>query len=277
MITLAEFMTISENSETRKKKYEELSAVEKLQADYDLKATNIVLQGLPPDVYAIDNHHKVAKVIWDRVKLLMQGTSLSLQKRECKLYDEFDKFTHVKGETLYQYYCRFAQLINDTHHQHNNETSLSLTIPVFNLGNDQIACLNKAMAFMSAVVALRFPSTNNQLRTSSNLRNQANIQDGGQAKAVKCYNCQGERHMDRQCTQPKRPRNATWFKEKAMLAEAQESGQILDEEQLAFLVEPRIIDCHDVQPTIIHNAAFQTDDLDAYISTVMISLLLKRF
>ncbi|GKA99520.1 hypothetical protein Tco_0827514 [Tanacetum coccineum] len=107
--------TVEENSETRKKKYEELSASEKLQADCDLKATKIVLQGLPPDVYAIFNHHNVTKEIWDRVKLLMQGTSLSLRERECKLYDEFDKFTHVKGETLYQYYWRFAQLINDMH------------------------------------------------------------------------------------------------------------------------------------------------------------------
>ncbi|GKG30941.1 phosphopantothenoylcysteine decarboxylase-like protein, partial [Tanacetum coccineum] len=42
----------------------------------------------------------------------------------------------------------------------------------------------------------------------------------GQARVVKCYNCQGEGHMARQCTQPKRPRNAVWYKEKAMLAEA---------------------------------------------------------
>ncbi|GJS06621.1 hypothetical protein Tco_0363417 [Tanacetum coccineum] len=91
------------------------STIEKLQADCDLKATNTVLQGLPPDVYAIVNHHKVAKEIWDRVKLLMQGTSLPLQERECKLYDDFDKFTHVKSETLYQYYWRLAQLINDMH------------------------------------------------------------------------------------------------------------------------------------------------------------------
>nr|GEX90336.1 hypothetical protein [Tanacetum cinerariifolium] len=93
--------TVEENGKTRKKKYEELSASEKLQADCDLKATNIILQGLPPDKYTIVNHHKVAKEIWDRVKLLMQGTSLSLQERECKLYEKFDKFTHVKGETLY--------------------------------------------------------------------------------------------------------------------------------------------------------------------------------
>nr|GEV72655.1 hypothetical protein [Tanacetum cinerariifolium] len=41
---------------------------------------------------------------------------------------------------------------------------------------------------------------------------------------------------------------------------------ILDEEELAFLADPGITDCHDVQPTIIHNAAFQTDNLDAYDS-----------
>nr|GEV66891.1 hypothetical protein [Tanacetum cinerariifolium] len=59
-----------------------------------------------------------------------------------------------------------------------------------------------------------------------------------------------------QCTQPKRLRNAARFKEKLMLAEAQESGQVFDEEQLAFLADPRITNCHDVQPTTIHNAAF---------------------
>ncbi|GJY25900.1 hypothetical protein Tco_0400626 [Tanacetum coccineum] len=89
---------VEENGTTRKKKYDELLVIKKLQVDCDLKATNIVLQGLPPDVYAIVNHHKVVKEIWDRVKLLMQGTELSLQERECKLYDEFDTF--VKGETF---------------------------------------------------------------------------------------------------------------------------------------------------------------------------------
>ncbi|GKB51258.1 retrovirus-related pol polyprotein from transposon TNT 1-94 [Tanacetum coccineum] len=101
--------------------------------------------------------------------------------------------------------------------------------------------------------SLRFPSTNNQLRTSLNLRNQVTIQDGrvtvqqvqgrqgqshsstgyksnatssggtnasGQGRVVKCYNCQGGGHMARQYTQPKRPRNAAWYKDKVMLAEA---------------------------------------------------------
>ncbi|GJZ72743.1 putative ribonuclease H-like domain-containing protein [Tanacetum coccineum] len=169
---------------------------------------------------------------------------------------------------------------------------------VFSPGDDLIACLNKAMAFLTAVASSRFPTTNNQLRTSSNPRNQATIQDGrvtvqqvqgrqgqnysgttyksnatssrgnttsGQARVVKCYNCQGEGHMARQCTQPKRPRNAAWYKEKAMLAEAQEAGQILDEEQLAFLADPGI-PASQAQTVIPHNAAFQTEDLDTYDS-----------
>ncbi|GKF05330.1 hypothetical protein Tco_0035998 [Tanacetum coccineum] len=54
---------VQEDDTTRKKTYAKLSATEKLQADCDCKATNIVLQGLPPNVYAIVNHHKVAKEI----------------------------------------------------------------------------------------------------------------------------------------------------------------------------------------------------------------------
>ncbi|GJT99193.1 integrase, catalytic region, zinc finger, CCHC-type containing protein [Tanacetum coccineum] len=174
-----------------------------------------------------------------------------------------------------------------------------LVVLVFTQGDDTIACLNKAMAFLTAVASLRFPSTNNQLRTYSNLRNQATIQDDrvivqqvqgrqgqsyagtgykgnatsfggnntrGQARVVKCYNFQGDGHMARQCTQPKRPTNATWFKEKTMLAEAQESDQILDEEQLAFLANPGIPDGQATQTTIPNTAAFSTEDLDAYDS-----------
>nr|GEU45044.1 xylulose kinase-1 [Tanacetum cinerariifolium] len=56
----------------------------------------------------------------------------------------------------------------------------------------------------------------------------------GQTRVVKSYNCQGKGYMAKQCTQPKRQRNAAWYKDKAMLAEAQEAEHISDEEQLAF-------------------------------------------
>ncbi|GJT03545.1 hypothetical protein Tco_0824714 [Tanacetum coccineum] len=337
--------TVEDNGVIRTKKYAELYAAEKIQADCDMKATNIILQGLPANIYSLE--------------------------RECKLYDAFDEFTHIKGESLHTYYLRFTQLINDikiykmkmeqfqvntkflnslppewirimrernqdllafvanqqmtpphfntfqsyqssynnpqlqqqfspsqhgsfqpnqhylSHYpsqpqfnhsfippshtyqsQMNHQTSSvpqaiaqvayqsppaltqpmtgspfvdsGFVVPMFSLGDDPIACLNRAIAFLTVVASSRFPSTNNQLKASSNLRNQATIQDGrvtvqqvqgrqgqnyfgttykgnatssrenttsGQARVVKCYNYQGEGHMAKQCTQPKRPRN----------------------------------------------------------------------
>nr|GFB04694.1 hypothetical protein [Tanacetum cinerariifolium] len=79
-------------------------AAEAIQADCNVKATNIILQGLPPEVYALVSTHKVAKELWEMIQMLMQGTSLTKQERECKVYDEFDKFAYRKGETLRDFY-----------------------------------------------------------------------------------------------------------------------------------------------------------------------------
>ncbi|GJX64253.1 hypothetical protein Tco_0298596 [Tanacetum coccineum] len=105
--------SIEENGVTRTKKYYELSPTEAIQADCDVKATNIILQGLPPEVYALVSNHKIAKELWEGIQLLMQGASLTKQERECKLYDEFNKFAYKKGESLREFYLRFSLLLND--------------------------------------------------------------------------------------------------------------------------------------------------------------------
>nr|GFC95784.1 retrovirus-related Pol polyprotein from transposon TNT 1-94 [Tanacetum cinerariifolium] len=57
----------------------------------------------------------------------------------------------------------------------------------------------------------------------------------GQARTVKCYNYNGTGHIARNCTQPKRPQNSEYFKDKMLLMQAQENGVALDAEQLLFL------------------------------------------
>ncbi|GJW21421.1 retrovirus-related pol polyprotein from transposon TNT 1-94 [Tanacetum coccineum] len=79
------YPTIEEDGQTRLKKYSKLTQAQQLQDDYDVQATNIILHGLPPDMYALVNHQEVAKDIWDKVKLLIKGTKLSYQERECRL------------------------------------------------------------------------------------------------------------------------------------------------------------------------------------------------
>ncbi|GJR79680.1 retrovirus-related pol polyprotein from transposon TNT 1-94 [Tanacetum coccineum] len=141
--------------------------------------------------------------------------------------------------------------------------------------NDQLAFVSTVQPHaQSSHVQATLPQTNNQLRTSSNTRNQATIQDGrvvvqnvqgrqnqnqryfargngtagnggaqnragnanaGQVKPVKCYNCNGVEHIARNCTQPKHPQNSNYFKDKMLLMQAQENGAVLDEEELLFL------------------------------------------
>nr|GEX12892.1 hypothetical protein [Tanacetum cinerariifolium] len=50
----------------------------------------------------------------------------------------------------------------------------------------------------------------------------------GQARPVKCYNCNGAGHIARNCTQPKRPQNSEYYKDKMLLMQAQENGVALD-------------------------------------------------
>ncbi|GJS94925.1 hypothetical protein Tco_0801893 [Tanacetum coccineum] len=49
-----------------------------------------------------------------------------------------------------------------------------------------------------------------------------------------------EGHMSKKCTKPRRKQDDSWFKEKVLLVIAQASGQILHEEELAFLADPGI-------------------------------------
>ncbi|GJT53358.1 hypothetical protein Tco_0988412 [Tanacetum coccineum] len=419
--------SITVDGVTRLKEYTELTPAEAIQADCDIKAINIILQGLPTEIYALVSQHRVAKDLWEKIKLLMQGTSLTKQERECKLYDEFDKFTYKKGESLHEYYLRFTLLLNDMniykmpleqfqvntkflntlpdewskfvtdvklvkdlhttnvdqlhayleqHERHANEvrlmhernsdplalvashqitqspyqthqhtyqntqlqppastypspqygspyqsqqysthqssTPLSVTYPsndfqssihhnvyslsssipqleyppqinqqskfsqqdsglivlVFQKGDDPIDAINHMMSFLTAVVTSRYPTTNNQLRNSSNPRQQATINNG----RVTLQPIQGRQTSFAAGTSRTYTPGASGSNsgkqrmEKVLLVQAQAHVQILNEEELAFLVDPDIPEGQSTQTVITHNVAYQVDDLDAYDS-----------
>ncbi|GJS85570.1 hypothetical protein Tco_0752111, partial [Tanacetum coccineum] len=97
----------------RPRTYEDLSDTEKKRYDADVRATNIVLQGLPKDIYKLINHNIEAKAIWDNVKMLLAGSELTKEDRESQLYDEFERFKMLPGENINEYYVRFHKLVND--------------------------------------------------------------------------------------------------------------------------------------------------------------------
>ncbi|GJR62472.1 hypothetical protein Tco_1504634 [Tanacetum coccineum] len=58
----------------RARVYSDLSPKDKDRYNADIRATNILLQRLPKDIYTLINHYTKAKDIWDNVKMLLEET-----------------------------------------------------------------------------------------------------------------------------------------------------------------------------------------------------------
>ncbi|GJU03084.1 reverse transcriptase domain-containing protein [Tanacetum coccineum] len=168
----------------RERTYDELTDAEKIHEACDIKATNI-----------------------DRVKLLIEGSEISYQERESKLYDEFDTFTSVPGETIHAYYLRFAQLINDMHSILAKDLYITNFDHLYGYLRQHEDHANEATIQDGRVTVQMVQGRQTQGFTSSGARSNAigvNRNAGntiaGQAKVIRCYKCQEEGHMARQCT-----------------------------------------------------------------------------
>ncbi|GJS00822.1 hypothetical protein Tco_0317330 [Tanacetum coccineum] len=107
------------------------------------------------------------------------------------------------------------------------------------------------------------------------VQNRVGNANPGQTRQIKCYNRNETGHIARNYTQPKRPRNSEYFKDKMLLMQAQENGAVLDEEQLLFIAggQTNTFD-DDVDEALVQDLAlnedniFQADQCDAFNSNV---------
>nr|GEX77771.1 hypothetical protein [Tanacetum cinerariifolium] len=176
-LKMALWPTIEENRVTKPKKYSELSATEAIQVNCDVKATNIILQGLPPEGESLHEFYL-------RLSLLLNDMNIYNMKLE-----QFQVNTKFLI-TLPPKWSKFMTDVRDLHTTnvdqlhaylgqhvfHANE--VRLIHELFQKGDDPIDAINNMMSFLTAVVTSRYPPTNNQLRNLSNPRQQVTINNG---------------------------------------------------------------------------------------------------
>nr|GEW31506.1 hypothetical protein [Tanacetum cinerariifolium] len=203
----------------------DLTPEEKTRQSCGLKATNIILLGLPSDIYTIVNHHKIFRDIWNRVKELMEGNELTKQERESKLYDEFNRFTSKKGELIQSYYLRYTKLINATKQAKNlYEVSFDKLYAYLKQNeNDanEVRTMRQRFSDPLALIANTYNSPPSYSRVG--VINIVGDLKANPPKVIKCYNYKSEGHIAKQCTTKKRVKDEKWFKEKMLLAQAQET------------------------------------------------------
>ncbi|GJZ71537.1 hypothetical protein Tco_0635388 [Tanacetum coccineum] len=82
--------------------FRETLAEDKERYNADIRAINILLQGLPKDIYTLINHYTDAKDIWDNVKMLLEVVCL-LKQHEAHANKNkmmLDRFTHHTVDPL---------------------------------------------------------------------------------------------------------------------------------------------------------------------------------
>ncbi|GKE91452.1 retrovirus-related pol polyprotein from transposon TNT 1-94, partial [Tanacetum coccineum] len=220
-----------------------------------------------------------------------------------------DPLALMSNVSQQQYYSQLSTTPPSTHLQPHFADDTQLDSGLSSMDN-LIENLTNTLALLTQSYKTYLPQTNNQLRTTSNIKNQAIVQDGrvvvqnvqvrqnrgqgnnawgagasgyggaqnrvgnansGQARQIKCYNCNKICHIARNCTQPKQPQNSEYFKDKMLLMQTQENEVALDEEQLLFIAgrQDNVVD-EDVDEQLVQDLAlnvdnvFQADDCDAF-------------
>ncbi|GJX60983.1 hypothetical protein Tco_0293883 [Tanacetum coccineum] len=156
----------------------------------------------------------------------------------------------IQGELLQG---ELIQVNQQTHLAEFPQIDSGLAVPMFKQRDDPIDAINKMMSFLSTVVTSHFSTTNNQLRNSSNPRQQATIHDG----RVTVQPVQGRQSQNKGCENVLTAKGKVIWQDNT---QSQRGKGMLHDPKVAE--GPVLI----LQDGYYPQCRFSLDDLDAYDS-----------
>ncbi|GKC62477.1 retrovirus-related pol polyprotein from transposon TNT 1-94 [Tanacetum coccineum] len=201
-----------------------------VESDYESWKIRIHSHGLPRHIFNTLNQTSTAKEIWDNYVVLMPRIRSTL----------------------------ISKLLRGLMPKRLSETGAVLTSIV-----DQLAMTSSNSRTHATVHDGHIVTEPIQRKAPGNVGN-----TGARGKKVICYNCRGEGHVARQCKEQKRKMDSQYFKDKALLMEAKEKGDVLDAEAEAFLADVECTAPYDQPQALTTTNMFQANHEDAYDSDV---------
>ncbi|GJU46379.1 hypothetical protein Tco_1203645 [Tanacetum coccineum] len=92
---------------------DELTEADIKQMEADDQAIQTILLGLPEDIYAAVDSCETTQEIWLHVQQMMKGSDIGAQEKKAKLFNKWERFTSIDGESIESYYHRFSKIMNE--------------------------------------------------------------------------------------------------------------------------------------------------------------------
>nr|GEY03518.1 hypothetical protein [Tanacetum cinerariifolium] len=222
---------------------DELTEKELKHIDADDQAIQTILLGLPEDIYAAVDSCETTQEIWLRVQQMMKGSKIEIQEKKAKLFNEWERFTSNEGESIESYYHRFLKLMNDLkrnkHFLENITRNLNGYNAVQNVRN-QVAQNPRVqnVGNQNGLIGIS-RNANQNLNGNGNVvvaRAQGNAA-GHNGNQIRCYNCKGVDHFDRNYTIRPRRRDVAYLQTQLLIAQKEEAGIQLQAEEFDLMAQ----------------------------------------
>ncbi|GJR01994.1 zf-CCHC domain-containing protein [Tanacetum coccineum] len=114
-----------------------LTEKEVKQMEADDQAIQGILMGLQEDIYAAVDSYDTAYEIWLRVKQMMKGSSIRVQEKKAKLFNEWEMYTSTEGESTKSYYHRVDAIRAERLARTHDPFALMIAQPSMTMGQER--------------------------------------------------------------------------------------------------------------------------------------------
>ncbi|GJV67089.1 retrovirus-related pol polyprotein from transposon TNT 1-94 [Tanacetum coccineum] len=141
----------------------DLSAGEKERYKADIRATNILLQGIPKDIYSLINHYTDAKDIWENVKMILEGSELTKDEPGISIsMMNLNTSVKFKAETIQGYILCSNKMV------HAKRTTLRKRF--LSTTNDPLALVSNASVQQYPTQSSKSPQSSNEPSPADNFQ-----------------------------------------------------------------------------------------------------------